>query len=97
MELDILRVVKKLVSEGYSLKRHHNNPSWKCALENGEIVIQKLSDYNKSKVYSDDMKKEVYSDDMKKEVLMDYFKWHNEQGFISHKNTDIDYYIKSNK
>ncbi len=88
MELDILRVVKKLVSEGYSLKRHHNNPSWKCALENGEIVIQKLSDYNKSK---------VYSDDMKKEVLMDYFKWHNEQGFISHKNTDIDYYIKSNK
>lgn len=88
MELDILRVVKKLVSEGYSLKRHHNNPSWKCALENGEILIQKLSDYNKSK---------VYSDDMKKEVLMDYFKWHNEQGFISHKNTDIDYYIKSNK
>jgi len=41
--MNTLKILKKLVSEGYSLKAHHNNNQWKEALENGELLIQELS------------------------------------------------------
>lgn len=30
------------------------------------------------------------------ELLRDYFKWHKEQGFVSHKDSDIDEFLSSN-
>lgn len=30
------------------------------------------------------------------ELLRDYFKWHKEQGFVSHKDSDIDEFLTSN-
>lgn len=33
---EIIKILKKLVSEGYKLKAHHNNPDWKKTLENAE-------------------------------------------------------------
>jgi hypothetical protein len=41
--MDTLKILKRLVSEGYSLKSHHNNTKWKDALEQGELLIQELS------------------------------------------------------
>lgn len=33
---ETIKILKKLVSEGYKLKAQHNNPDWKKALENAE-------------------------------------------------------------
>jgi hypothetical protein len=30
------------------------------------------------------------------ELLRDYFKWHKEQGYVSHKDSDIDEFLASN-
>jgi hypothetical protein len=30
------------------------------------------------------------------ELLRSYFKWHKEQGFVSHKDCDIDEFLSSN-
>lgn len=88
MRLDVLKVLKTLVSEGYSLKSHHSNSAWKSALENGEIVIKQMSESNNL----------CCSDDMKKDILRGYFRWHKEQGLVSfHKDSDIDDYIYSKK
>jgi hypothetical protein len=38
-----IKIIKRLVSEGYSLKAHHNNPDWKKALEDAELLIKELS------------------------------------------------------
>lgn len=33
------KALKKLVSEGYKLKKQHSNPEWKKALEEAEAVL----------------------------------------------------------
>lgn len=38
-----IKIIKRLVAEGYSLKAHHNNPDWKKALEDAELLIKELS------------------------------------------------------
>jgi len=36
---ELLRILKKLVSEGYKLKAQHSNSEWKTALENAEEIL----------------------------------------------------------
>jgi len=36
-----IKILKTLVSEGYKLKRQHNNPKWKKALEDAESIIKR--------------------------------------------------------
>lgn len=38
-EKKLVKVLKKLVSEGYKLKEQHNNPKWREALENAEETL----------------------------------------------------------
>jgi len=42
------KILKRIVSEGYKLKAHHSNPSWKEALEDAEslIIDIHISHYN---------------------------------------------------
>lgn len=39
MDKEQLKILKKIVSEGYKLKQQHNNPEWKKALEDAEQLI----------------------------------------------------------
>jgi hypothetical protein len=39
MEKAELKIIKKLVSEGYKLKAQHNNIGWKKALEDAEELL----------------------------------------------------------
>jgi hypothetical protein len=42
MEKELIKVLKKLVSEGYKLKQQHNNPEWRKALEDAEEILIKV-------------------------------------------------------
>ena len=39
MTKEELKIVKKIVAEGYKLKAQHSNPDWKEALENAEKLL----------------------------------------------------------
>ncbi len=41
--MDTIKVLKKLVSQGYAQKTHHNDPKWNEALQQGELLIQFLT------------------------------------------------------
>ena len=36
---EVIKILKKLVSEGYKLKAQHNNNKWRKALEDAEELI----------------------------------------------------------
>jgi len=36
-----IKILRKIVSEGYQLKAQHNNPKWREALENAEELLIK--------------------------------------------------------
>lgn len=36
-----IKILRKIVGEGYKLKAQHNNPEWKEALENAEALLIK--------------------------------------------------------
>jgi hypothetical protein len=38
---ETIKILKKLVSEGYKLKSQHNNDKWRKALEDAEELIIK--------------------------------------------------------
>ena len=44
---ELIKALKKLVSEGYKLKSQHNNPEWREALENAEELLIKIKNENK--------------------------------------------------
>ena len=39
MDSKELKVLKRIVAEGYKLKAQHNNPDWRKALEDAEQLI----------------------------------------------------------
>lgn len=39
MEEKLLKILKRIVSEGYKLNQHHSNKEWKEILESGERII----------------------------------------------------------
>lgn len=41
MDKQELKILKKLVAEGYKLKMQHNNKEWKTALDNAENILLK--------------------------------------------------------
>lgn len=52
----LLKVIRRLVSEGYKLKAHHNNPEWKNALQLGEsLLIDKRTLNNLDDYYIDEL------------------------------------------
>ena len=45
MTKEEIKILKKVVTEGYKLKAHHSNEKWKDALEAGERLVGEKTDY----------------------------------------------------
>ena len=41
MTKEEIKILRKIVGEGYGLKAQHNNPKWRTALENAEALLIK--------------------------------------------------------
>jgi len=52
MTKEELKILRKIVGEGYGLKAQHNNPEWRKALEDAETLLinarKEAEDNNKS-------------------------------------------------
>lgn len=45
MTTEEIKILKKLVTEGYKLKAQHNNKNWKDALESADRLVGEKTNY----------------------------------------------------